>query len=109
MTDIDARQKALELAHKLVALIDHPSTPLEEKRSAKRKLARLKTKWNLTDEEIRPPEPLEPDEPIDPGLTFDELLEHLGITRKQLQGFLGDLAVRGLTKLVSKITNRSVQ
>jgi len=99
------REHDLERARKIWKVLSHEATPENERESASRRLDELKSKWNFTDDEINPPqETLEPDDPIPPGLTFDEVLTYVGITRQQFSGFVGELAAKVMNALIQKLT-----
>lgn len=48
-----SREAAVLLARKLKALAEHPDTPGPEADNARGKLATLRERWDLTDEELR--------------------------------------------------------
>lgn len=104
MTD---REKALDKARLLLQVIGYESADAgdegvqNERKSAQARLDELVEKWGFTDAELHPPEELEDDMP--PGMTFDELLDRLGITKEQISGFLGKLAFEGLNACVTKL------
>lgn len=99
------RDRALELARKVATVVNHPATPAAERESAKARLEELTAKWGFSDGEIYPEEPLDDAPDVEePRVTLDQILETMGVTRKQAADFVGSLAVKGVAKLVDSMT-----
>lgn len=101
---MEERDKKLELARKLQRLLDGSGSTDSERETASALLKKLQETYGFTDEELapvdQPIDDLADDTPIEEAFDLEAILSQFGVTKEQLKGFLGDLAIRGLTKVL---------